>query len=340
MGERTRSDRPATRNDVARLSGVSTAVVSYVLNNGPRPVAEATRQRVLDAMAELNYRPNATARALRLRKTSTLGLLVPDISNPFFAEFAKAVQDAAFPRGYAVTYADTESDHEREREQIRSLADRQVDGVLMIGRTPRADLTPFSEAAIPIVVFDRFEGDRDVPTVVIDDYLAARAGVEHLRSHGHERIALIGGPDEIPAARARHRAWAEVVAPWGEAPAELFVASGFSRTGGYRAAHELLARDVAPTAVFISSDIQAIGALRAFAEAGVRVPDDLAVLSFDGTQEADFSSPPLSVIRQPLETMAATALGLLLDDDSRAAGIHRVVPHALVLRSSCGRHDA
>ncbi len=335
----TRRGRPATRDDVAKLSGVSTAVVSYVLNNGPRPVAEATRRRVLDAMAELNYRPNAAARAFRLQKTSTLGLLVPDISNPFFAELAKAVQDAAFPRGYAVTFADSESDPEREREQIRSMAGRQVDGALMIGRRPETDLSPFTEAVIPLVAFDRFEGDRDLPTVVIDDFRAALAGVEHLRSHGHERIALIGGPNDQPAARARQRAWAEVAAP--EEGLDRFVIEGeYSRHGGYRAARELLERGLDATAVFVAADIQAVGALRAFAEAGVRVPEDLAVLSFDGTQESEFSGPPLSVIRQPLETMASTALDLLLDAEARSAGVHRIVPHELVVRESCGRHDS
>lgn len=333
-----RLGRAATRDDVARHAGVSSAVVSYVLNDGPRPVAEATRQRVLQAVSELNYRPNAAARAFRLQRTNTLGLLVPDISNPFFAELAKAVQDRALERGYAVVFAGTENDPVREAQQIRFLAGRQVDGALIIGQTPGAELSPFTDAQVPFVSFDRFDGDRDIPTVVIDDYLAARVGVEHLRNHGHTRIAFIGGTPNLPAARARRRAWADVVADTGSDPEQLAVEGAFSRAGGYRAARELLSRPSRPTALFVATDTQSVGALRALNEAGLRVPDDLAMLSFDGTEEAEFSSPPLSVIRQPLDTMASTALDLLIDAGERAHGIHRVVPHQLILRASCGHH--
>ncbi|MFD6055519.1 LacI family DNA-binding transcriptional regulator [Agromyces sp. NPDC060279] len=342
MHARGDAPRAATRDDVARLAGVSSAVVSYVLNDGPRPVADATRARVLAAIAELGYRPNATARALRLRRTRTLALLVPDIGNPFFAELAKAVQTAAFARGYAVTYGDTEYDPERERAQLAALAERQPDGVLVIGGTP-GTLAPLQAAGVPVVTLDRSGASGalgptgEPPSVGIDDEAAARAGIRHLQEHGHERIALIAGPDDSPAARARRRAWTELVAPAvGTAALDALVATAdYRREGGYRAALELLDRGGAPTAVFVSADVQAIGALRAFAERGVRVPDHLAVLSFDGTSEAEFTSPPLSVIRQPLGAIAEAALGLLLDG---AAPRHVLVPHELVARSSCGPH--
>lgn len=334
--------RAATRNDVARLAGVSSAVVSYVLNDGPRPVAEATRARVLAAIAELGYRPNATARALRLRSTRTLALLVPDIGNPFFAELAKAVQTAAFARGYAVTYGDTEYAPERERAQLAALAERQPDGVLVIGGTP-GTLAPLQAAGVPVVTLDRSGASGapgtagEPPSVGIDDEAAARAGIRHLQRHGHERIALIAGPEDSPAAQARRRAWTELVGPMaGAGGLDSLVASAEYRPeGGYRAALELLDRGGAPTAVFVSADVQAIGALRAFAERGVRVPGELAVLSFDGTSEAEFTSPPLSVIRQPLGTIADAALELLLDG---AAPRHVLVPHELVERESCGPH--
>jgi len=334
--------RAATRNDVARLAGVSSAVVSYVLNDGPRPVAEPTRARVLAAIAELGYRPNAAARALRLRRTGTLALLVPDIGNPFFAELAKAVQTAAFGRGYAVTYGDTEYDPERERAQLAALAERQPDGILVIGGTPGL-LAPLLEAGLPVVTLDRSGAPGspadapEVPSVGIDDEAAARAGIRHLQQHGHERIALIAGPHDSPAARARRRAWTELVAPAiGAGALDALVATAeYRREGGYRAALELLDRGGAPTAVFVSADVQAIGALRAFAERGVRVPHELAVLSFDGTSEAEFTSPPLSVIHQPLDAIAEAALGLLLDG---ATPGHVVVPHRLLARASCGPH--
>ncbi|GAA2453976.1 LacI family DNA-binding transcriptional regulator [Agromyces soli] len=342
MHARGDAPRAATRDDVARRAGVSSAVVSYVLNDGPRPVADATRARVLAAIAELDYRPNATARALRLRSTRTLALLVPDIGNPFFAELAKAVQTAAFARGYAVTYGDTEYEPERERAQLAALAERQPDGVLVIGGTP-GTLAPLQAAGVPVVTLDRSGASGalgpagEPPSVGIDDEAAARAGIRHLQQHGHERIALIAGPEDSPAARARRRAWTELVAPAvGTTGLNALVATAdYRREGGYRAALQLLDGGGAPTAVFVSADVQAIGALRAFAERGVRVPDELAVLSFDGTSEAEFTSPPLSVIRQPLDAIAEAALGLLLDG---ASPRHVLVSHELVARASCGPH--
>ncbi|MFK4730532.1 LacI family DNA-binding transcriptional regulator [Agromyces mediolanus] len=360
MPARDDAPRAATRDDVARLAGVSSAVVSYVLNDGPRPVAAATRARVLAAIAELGYRPNATARALRLRRTRTLALLVPDIGNPFFAELAKAVQAAAFARGHAVTYGDTEYDPERERAQLAALAERRPDGVLVIGGTPEL-LAPLHEAGIPLVTLDH-PAEHDpgagpgsvvpgsvapgsvapAPSVGIDDVAAARAGIRHLQEHGHERIALIAGPPGSPAARARRRAWTELVAPRldPELAAALVATAGYTREGGYLAAGELLDRAAAPSAVFVSADVQAIGALRAVAERGVRVPEDLAVLSFDGTTEAQFTSPPLSVIRQPLDAIAEAAVSLLLDRAGTVDARRILVPSELVPRDSCGPHPA
>lgn len=334
MTQRPAGTRPATRDDVARLSGVSSAVVSYVVNDGPRPVAAHTRQRVLEAMRELGYRPNAAARAFRLQKTHMLGLLVPDISNPFFGEFAKAVQIASSPRGYALMFADTENSTAKEAEQIQFLADRQPDGVMAIARTKQTDISPLLSRGIPVVAFDRFEGDGLLPTVTIDNYLGARDGVAHLQGHGHTKVALLAGPQDTQAGHARMRGWRDV-AGTGADSASLHVTGDFSREAGYSAMRELLDRGVDFTALFVSSDIQAIGALRALAESGLDVPRDLAVVAFDGTRETEYSHPPLTVVRQPLELLAETALDLLLDPEN-AQGIHQVVPHELVLRSSCG----
>ena len=150
------------------------------------------------------------------------------------------------------------------------------------------------------------------------------------------KIAIITGPPNLPAARARYQAWLDVVTPLGIDPRSYSTEAEFSRSGGHQAIQHLLDQGCDATAIFVSTDTQAIGALNAIHQAGLRVPEDIALVSFDGTQEAEFSSPPLTVIRQPLDTMASTALTLLLDEQSRTAGIHRVVPHELIIRASCG----
>ncbi|RYX89334.1 MAG: LacI family transcriptional regulator, partial [Comamonadaceae bacterium] len=299
------SATPVTRNTVAARAGVSTAVVSYVLNNGPRPVAAETRDKVLRAIAEMGYRPNTVARALRSRRTMTLGLLVPDSSNPYFAELAKALEDSAFDKGYALLMANSSNDAERELSQLRALVARQVDGLLVVRTGATGSLQAEVPEDTPLVLLDRAI-DRDVfSSVTADNFGGARAGVEHLISHGHHRIGCISGPADLPAARDRERGWAAALSDAKlQADEELVFRSPFSREGGYFAAQSLLALSSRPTAVFASSDLQAVGALRACHEAGLRIPEDIAVVSFDGTLESEFTWPPLTVVQQSIYALA------------------------------------
>lgn len=327
---------PATRNTVAERAGVSTAVVSYVLNNGPRPVAPETREKVLKAIAEVGYRPNTVARALRSKRTMTLGLLVPDSSNPYFAELAKALEDAAFDRGYALLMANSSNDPARELSQLRALVARQVDGLLVVRTGTAGSLQDEVPQDTALVLLDRAV-DRDLfSSVIADNFGGARAGVEHLVAHGHRRIGCIVGPQDVPAARDRERGWAAALADAGLQPDEsLVVRSPFSREGGYLAARSLLQADPQLTALFASSDLQAVGALRACHEVGLRVPEDLAVVSFDGTLESEFTCPPLTVVQQSIATLAQLAMDLVLAGASSMPQ-HLVAPYSLVRRHSCG----
>jgi LacI family transcriptional regulator len=328
----------ARRKDVARLAGVSDAVVSYVLNNGPRPVASATRERVLKAITELNYRPNATARALRLQRTNVIGLLVPDISNPYFSEFAKVAQEACFSLGYALIVADSSIDEGREAAQVRALLERQVDGVIDYGVQDTALLSLLTTAGVPTVSMDSQMENPQVPKVAIDDYAASRDAVAHLVSHGHTRIGYIGGPRDVPVSRARWRGWRDVMTE--SAPEvkvdELVINPPFSRAGGAAGAADLLSRPSPPTALFIASDLQAMGSLYACSVMGLSVPDDVAIISFDGTQETEYSVPPLTVVKQPVDELARTAVARVLDNDPSAGPTRTVIAHSLVLRRSCG----
>jgi LacI family transcriptional regulator len=307
-----------------------------VLNNGPRPVAAATRERVLKAIHELGYRPNAVARALVLRRTETIGLVVPDNSNPYFAELAKAIEDVAYSAGYAIVLGNSSNDSHRESAQLRTLSERQVDGLLFIGSSSRPDLSQLQGSGIPVVLLDRASEDHSFPSVVVDSRAGARVGVEHLIKHGHRRIACIAGPENLPAAAEREAGWREALRAHRIARGSVLERSAFSREGGYTAARRLLSLEDQPSAIFASSDLQGIGALRACHEAGLKVPDDIALLAFDGTQESEYTTPPLSVVCQPINEIAAKSIEILLADEGQVTHDHLVLQPSLLLRYSCG----
>jgi LacI family transcriptional regulator, galactose operon repressor len=316
---------PVTRNDVARYAGVSTAVVSYVVNAGPRPVAPETRERVLEAIRVLGYRPNATARALRMGTTRTLGLITPDGGNPLFAELAKAIDKEASARGYVVLQTSTDGDPVTEQAKIAELLIRQVSGLLLVGPTDDPDL---SEVSIPVVAINRLLSE--VTSVRPQYREGARAGVEHLIAHGHRVVGLVvGGPPN----GERELGWQDALHQAGLADGPIARAQ-FSRQGGYSAARELLTATNRPTAIFASSDLQAVGVLRAIHEAGLHIPDDIAVLAFDGTPETEYTWPPLTVVRQPLEQMAHDAVTRLIDGQTTIEAI--TYPTTLIPRTSCG----
>lgn len=329
------------REDVARRAGVSPAVVSYVLNNGPRPVAEATRRRVLEAIETLGYRPNSVARALRSRRTWSIGLVVPDNSNPFFAQLAHAIEDEAFAHGYSLLLGNASGDPAREESYLQTFQDRKVDGLLVVSNRRTDELATAHQGGIPLVVIsDRPLAGRAVSTVKVDNTEGAWLATTHLVGHGHRQVACVLGPRDSAPAVERHAGWQKALRGAGlDAPDEVAVWTEFSRVGGHAAATALLARDPRPTAVFAATDHQAIGVLRAAADLGLEVPGDLAVVGFDGITEADYTVPRLATVRQPVEAMARRAVELLLHHEQPAAELHEVFPVSMVARGSCGCPD-
>nr|WP_026556029.1 LacI family DNA-binding transcriptional regulator [Arthrobacter sp. 35W] len=331
---KTPATRPtATRADVARHAGVSSAVVSYVVNNGPRPVAPATRERVLAAIAALGYRPNAAARALRLGSAEMIGLVIPDNRNPFINELAHAVEVAAAARGHVMVLANSDGSAAIEEAQLRNLAARQVDGLLLISVGATVDPAALASLEVPVVLLDRGSGTEGFGSVGTDLYAGAVAGVEHLLGHGHQNIGLAIGVASDGRLDGRERGFRDALAAASLPPGPV-VRAAFTRDGGYRAGRQLLAGG-RPTAVFASSDMQAVGMLHAFHEAGVRVPDDIAVVSFDGSPEAEFCWPPLTTLAQPVAAMAEAAVDALLGGPS-AEPRHHAFDAQLVIRRSCG----
>ncbi len=332
--------RPVTRNDVARQAGVSSAVVSYVVNRGPKRVAPATEQRVRAAIERLGYQPNLTARALSSGSTQTFGLLVPDLMNPYFAEFAHAIEGAAAGRNHSMLVGNSDSDPTVERRRMADLEARQVDGLLLASVLPHGELAdwigrPRVRRTPTIVLLNSPGPVAGVITVGPDFRAASGHGVRHLIDHGHRRIALLTGSAANLPTEPRELGWRDTLAAAG-LPTGPILRGTYTRESGYLLAREMLAAAHPPSAVYAVSDSIAVGVVRAAHELGVRIPDDLAVVSFDGSRETEFSWPPLTCLRQPIEAMAATAVAELLRPDPAAQDSHHVFESPLIIRRSCG----
>jgi LacI family transcriptional regulator len=335
-----------TRSDVARAAGVSPAVVSYVLNNGPRPVSTGARARVLEAVERLDYRPNAIASALRGGSTQTIGFLTPNRDNPFFAGLADALERWLSEQGYLVLTGSSRGFRAREERLLKTFLDRKVDGLIV---SSGISLPGPTLAAVdpPVLVLDEVPDASSASAVVTEDALDARTTVEHLQHHGHALVGCIVGPPRIRSEAVRLAGWRSqqtlADAPAGD---ELVAFGEPSEEGGYLAAGLMFSEHGRPwaihgrrpSALFVASDVQAIGALCALHELGLRVPDDVAVASMGGTRAAQYTIPTLTTMRQDTEYLAGVACAELLRrirDPSGGPTVVRLRGN-LVVGQTCG----
>jgi LacI family transcriptional regulator len=326
--------RPTTRADVARYAGVSAAVVSYVVNDGPRRVAPETAARVRAAIEILNYRPNVNARALKKGATEMLGVILPDITNPFFAEYARALEVAAAAHGYVLVVATSEGNEAHESRILSDLSNRHVDGLLISSVLPPSGFRAMTSPERPLVLIDCLTPHPGYAAVGADAREGARGLVDHLITvHGYQSIALITGESSTPAPEPRERGWADAFQAHDLPPGPILRTS-FSRRGGYEAALRLLSWQTRPRAIFATSDQLSTGALKAIREAALRCPEDIAVVSYDGSSESEYCWPPLTVARQPIRAMAEAAVSMVLNP-SPSAG-YQCFATELVIRESCG----
>lgn len=330
------------RVDVARLAGVTPAVVSYVTNDS-HPVSPETRRRVIAAIEELGYRPNAVARALATARTQTVGLIVPNVVNPFFAELSFALEASAFRAGYTVLVGNAWEEDRHALDYVRVFADRQVDGLVIapITGNPREILETAERHRIPIVFTDRVT-DAEGTAVLTDNVAGARRAARHLVEHGRRLHACITGPRSAGPAVDRARGWSEELAASGVAcDSELIEFRPFSPEGGYDATRRLVAMRPGIDAILVGSDIQAAGVLRALRDLGRTPGTDVAVIAYDGTKGAEYTYPRLTTISQPIDLMAATIIELLVGliesrEEGAAKGTVRMLPTELTIRESCG----
>ena len=328
--------------DVAQRSGVSPTTVSHVLN-GTRVVAHASRQRVLAAVEQLGYQPNAAARSLRSRRRRIVGLLVTNLQNRGFAALLEGIDLVMAQAGYSIIVSSSYGDPAGERAAVRMLREQRVDGLILAGSAGAADdmLLGLHQAGLPMVCINRTPTRLPLDQVSVDYQAAARLLARHLLDLGHRRFAILGGgasPDCHPLLDGWRQALAEAgaTAPGGRAPAAL--EGDWSSSSGYELGRRL-ADEPALTAVFCGNDTMALGVIRALAERGLRVPEDISIIGFDDVPEAGYYRPPLTTVRQDFGEVGRQALSTLVDRMSGAipAGSRvRVAPELIVRASAAG----
>lgn len=327
----------ATIKDVAKEAGVSVATVSRTINEVDR-VSPEVRERVLAAAESLSYRPNAVARSLRAQNTRTLGLVIPNIKNPFFTQVARAIEDAARERGYSLIFGNTDEDPEKEAEYLNVLLEKQVDGLIVSpARATSPQLEELSWNEVPVVFLDRYVQGIEVPVVRADGRRAVDELVEYLVEFGHEKLAIISGPAETVPGRERLDAFVKGAEERNVPVDEKRIKIGdFRRESGFKAMREMLSLDEPPTAVFAANNLMALGALQALKRAGMRAPEDISFASFDDVSWFELVDPPITAIAQPvseLGTAVAEMLPALVEGDK----VESVILGAeLVVRESCG----
>jgi len=331
----------AGMKDVASRAGVAVGTVSNVLNH-PDLVRPLTRARVEAAMDELGFIPNGSARQLRAGRSRCLGLVVLDVTNPFFTEVARGVEDYAQAAGYVVILCNSDEAHDKERRYLRVLEEQRVRGILITpvhGRSP--ELRRIRDRGTPVVLLDR-PGSAGQCWVAVDDRRGGEIAVAHLLGLGHRSIALVNGPTAIRQCADRRRGAYRAVEQAGLDPAKVLTeitVPAMNPRGGAAAAEELLRAAPATTAVFCANDMLALGLLRGMSQASVSVPGDIAVVGYDDIEFAADAAVPLTSVRQPKYQLGRAAAELLLDEADRPAEHeHRrfVFTPELVIRASSG----
>ena len=322
---------------MARLAGVHPSTVSRALHRADLPLRPETRRKVLAAVERLEYRPSAIARGLRLQRTKTLGMLVPDIANPFFPPIIRGAEEAARERGYEIVLCNTDDSPDRENASLRLLRERQADGVLFAtSRMADATLAAVRRERFPFVLVNRGSRVSADLSVEVDNERLASSVVAHLVSLGHRRIAHIAGPLSTTTGAERAAGYRDALRARGVAPVAGLVAEAraYSDEAGHEAARVLLRQR--PTAIFAANDLLMLGALRAARDAGLSVPRDLSLVGVNDIPLVGLIDPPLTTVRVPGREMGQLAARMLIAllENERIARKHVLLDTTLVVRGS------
>lgn len=336
----SRPDKSLTVEDVAREAGVSTATVSRVFNRTAR-VSDKTMQKVLKAARKLNYRPSRVARRLRVKSSQSMvvGLIIPDMENPFFSEIARGVEDVAYRSHHAVMICNTDEDAEKEKFYIDTLLDERTSGMIAALTSGNVKYVQrLVDEGYPVVCVDRRQKIGHTDVVTVDNKGGAYQAVRRLIELGHRRIGIINGIKGLSTTRERFEGYRKALKEAGIGVDSKMVTYGNSRQdGGSRQAKRLLALEERPTAIFSTNNLMTLGCLEQMYKQGIRIPADMAIIGFDDMPWAVALNPPLTAVRQPGYELGTTAAELLikrLAEPGRSTSSIELSPE-LVVRASC-----
>jgi len=324
--------------EVARRAGVSPATVSRTINN-PSMVNAKTAKRVWKAVEELNYYPNSQARSLVSGRSRILGLIVSDITNPFFPELVKGFEDIAIQNEYEILISSTNYEPERMALCVRRMLERKVEGVaIMTSEMDKHLVEQLAHRNVPLVFLDVGPTGESISHVVVDYAMGVREAVEHLLSLGHRRIGFVSGPLGLKSARIRRSAFLRLMSQYGiDEDKRLLEEGDHTVDGGLSAMTRMLESQCAPTALLASNDLTAIGMMRAVHRAGLSVPRDISIVGFDDIHLAEFTEPPLTTVRLSRRELAEHAFHALLGDSGEAPGSQSKLETHLIIRESTGQ---
>ncbi|RDZ10007.1 LacI family transcriptional regulator [Priestia megaterium] len=321
--------------DVAKEAGVSISTVSKVLNN-TGSIAEKTRKKVRDTMHELNYQPSVVASVKK--RIQTIGLLIPNIANPFMAEIARGIENHVKKFGFSLMICSTDNDLKNEIEYISILKQKYIDGIIIAtGLKEDKAIKELLKAEIPVALLSRDVSSLAVDAVLVDDFLGGYEATEYLISLGHKRIAIITEDIKFPTIRARFEGYKKALEEAGLQYDESLVSlNNTSLDEGKQATSELLHLPVPPTAIFASTEFLAIGAIQGARELKIKVPQDLSIIGFDDTVLSTICDPPLTTIAQPIREMSKKVVELLIEEIENAKETKQriVLSPKLVVRAS------
>ncbi|WP_010532355.1 catabolite control protein A [Lentibacillus jeotgali] len=323
--------------DVAREANVSMATVSRVVNGNPN-VKPVTRKKVLNTIQELGYRPNAVARGLASKKTTTVGAIIPDISSIFFAELARGIEDIATMYKYNIILSNSDQNKDKELQLINAMLEKQVDGILFMG----GDITDehvnqFQSSSVPVVLAATYDETNSIPSVNIDYEAAAYEATSFLLDKGNKKMGFISGVDDTLINKEKYNGYVRAFKEKSLSLNEDHILTGdYSYDSGIEAVNQLLAMDDVPTAVFVASDEMALGVIHGAQDKGYKIPDDIEVFGFDNTRLATMVRPTLSTIVQPMYDIGAVAMRLLTKYMNKEEVEEKkvVLPHRIVERTS------
>lgn len=328
-----------TIKDIARLAGVSTATVSKVINRKDHEITETTRKKVMSIVRQYNYVPNRIASSMVTKKTHTIGLIIPDISNPFFPELARGVEDYANQLGYAVFLCNTDNDSQKEQSYLEKLQEKMVDGIILTASNHRRGFTKaLKETSIPIVTVDR-EIDTFISdgTVISDNLMGAYEAVSYLLARGLNRILYLSGPLSSKPSKERLQGYTNALKDHDlQVERDMILDGSFTLDWGYTGTLKAIDQGLQFDSIFCGNDLIAFGAIKAIKSKGLRVPKDISIIGFDDIAMAEMIDPPLTTVKQPNYQMGFESSKILIDiiEKNTPENTELVLSTKLIIRSS------